>query len=236
MWPINLALSIMTTPQTQMRPLKSGTLKFRTVEALKQAILTGRFMPGEAIRELHAAAELGVSQNTIREALIELEQLGLVVRRPNRDTTVAKLSPRDVEERVSMRLLLEPKCLCLAARRLTPEHYNHLRSIIGEMRDTLASHSLFEVCQQDLRFHSYLWANSGHRIMAHVLEQVTMPLLSFVGILYTQGDNGQELVQAEHEQLLDALSTQDNHLIEAVVRTHVMNAYRGLLAPAAELL
>ena len=73
--------------------------------------MNGSRLPGTPLRELMLAKELGVSQATIREALQRLEHSGLVTRRPNLGTTVTRLSPKDVRERVSVRVVLE----CLAA-------------------------------------------------------------------------------------------------------------------------
>ena len=62
--------------------------------------------PGDPLRELHLARELGVSQATVREGLVQLERLGLVVRTPNIGTHVTKLSRQEIEERVELRKLL----------------------------------------------------------------------------------------------------------------------------------
>jgi DNA-binding GntR family transcriptional regulator len=60
---------------------------------MKQAILTGKIEPGEAIVENKVAQDPGVGTPLVREALIELEHQGFVQRFPYRATYVTKLSP-----------------------------------------------------------------------------------------------------------------------------------------------
>jgi hypothetical protein len=74
-----------------LKPVRSQSLSRQVYETLKEAIFNGRFQPDEALRELHLAKMFEVSQATIREALVQLEQTGLVVRHHNRKTTVAWL-------------------------------------------------------------------------------------------------------------------------------------------------
>src|SRR5580704_5906244 len=81
------------------------------VAQLREEIMNGSRMPGAPLRELTLANELKVSQSTVREALQRLEHAGLVTRKANLGTTVTRLSPKDVRERVWLRLVLE----CLAA-------------------------------------------------------------------------------------------------------------------------
>jgi DNA-binding GntR family transcriptional regulator len=81
-----------------LQPVRIASVQSRVVGALREAILAGQFAPGEVLREAHLGKGLGVSQATVREALLKLEQAGLVVR-TNRETTVIQLSPRDIAER-----------------------------------------------------------------------------------------------------------------------------------------
>ena len=79
----------------------------RAVDQLREAIFKGQLALGSSLGEQTLARELGVSQATVREALQRLEHAGLVTRKPNVGTTVTRLSPKDVHERVALRGLLE---------------------------------------------------------------------------------------------------------------------------------
>src|SRR4051812_44380912 len=88
-------------------------------DALVQAILRGEFEPGERIVETRVARQLGVSQGTVREALREIEQLGMIVSIPNRGVLVRSLTRADVLEMYEMRALLEGFAARRAAAMLT---------------------------------------------------------------------------------------------------------------------
>src|SRR3712207_9335000 len=64
--------------------LDRSTLRERALEALRSAILSGRYRPGDHLGEVELATHLGVSRGTVREALRHLQQEGLVTRSEER--------------------------------------------------------------------------------------------------------------------------------------------------------
>lgn len=65
---------------------------------LLDAILSGKFEPGERINDVALARELGISRTPVREALQKLRTLGVVEAEPNRFTRVAVISPEQVRD------------------------------------------------------------------------------------------------------------------------------------------
>ena len=65
-------------------PLKLSNLRDSLVVSIREAILGGKLQPGDRIVEYKIAREMGLSQNSVREALIVLEQQGLVTRIANK--------------------------------------------------------------------------------------------------------------------------------------------------------
>ena len=57
------------TVASDLQKLKSQPLRAQVFTALRDVIMAGRYQPGDALREVSIARELGVSQNTLREAL-----------------------------------------------------------------------------------------------------------------------------------------------------------------------
>ena len=92
------------------------------VDALREAILVGRYQPGERLLQEEVAEALGISRIPLREALRRLEGEGLVVISPNRGAIVRPLGPKDVVDLYDVRLALET----LAVRRAA-ERYADLR-------------------------------------------------------------------------------------------------------------
>jgi DNA-binding GntR family transcriptional regulator len=81
---------------------------------------------------------LGVSQVTVREALVELEHFGLVVRTPNIGSHVTRHSSREIRERVAIRVLLEGEAAVEASQRMSKEDLAELEKrleAISERRE-----------------------------------------------------------------------------------------------------
>src|SRR6185312_7880411 len=76
------------------------------VEAIRDAIVAGRLRPGERIKEIPLAAELGFSRAPVRDALRLLERDGLVTLVPNRGAIVPELRAVDVLEVYALRAAL----------------------------------------------------------------------------------------------------------------------------------
>src|SRR5437667_3712291 len=102
-------------------------------DALIGAIVGGDFPPGERIVESRIARHLGVSQTTVREALREIEQLGLVVSSLNRGVVVRPLTRRAVLEMYEMRALLEGYAARRAVERLTDADLAELENMVSDM-------------------------------------------------------------------------------------------------------
>src|SRR6266545_6686012 len=80
------------------------TLKEHAVQILRDAIMEGRLKPGERIDEVQLARQLGVSRTPLREALLELEQQGLVLSRRRQGTFVVELAGEEIEKVNSLRI------------------------------------------------------------------------------------------------------------------------------------
>lgn len=83
-------------------------LRDRIYEAIRQAILTAEFQPGQELREQILAQRYHVSRSPIRDALLRLEQENLVTVLPRQGYQVRPISLTDVDEILGLRLLIEP--------------------------------------------------------------------------------------------------------------------------------
>src|SRR3954469_5532072 len=82
-------------------------LKDQIREVLLERILDGTYAPGERIVETQVASEFSVSQGPVREALRELETLGMVVSEPYRGARVREVTPAELAEVYPVRALIE---------------------------------------------------------------------------------------------------------------------------------
>ena len=100
--------------------------------ALRQAILSGDFAPGQRLVEEELAGTLGVTRQSLRAALLDLTAEGLVERIPNRGARVRVVSTEEAVAITECRMALEALCAVKAAERITDEEAAQLRELARE--------------------------------------------------------------------------------------------------------
>src|ERR1700677_2376235 len=91
-------------------------LRDSVYRALRHAVLTCEFQPGQELREQILAEKYRVSRSPIRDSLLRLEQENLVTVLPRQGYRVNAIFMRDVRELFGLRLIVAPACAAEAAR------------------------------------------------------------------------------------------------------------------------
>ena len=217
-----LACRIAPKPVTDRQSSTKSNAQ-RAFDYVREQIYCGRFRPGDALRELHLARELGVSQSTIREALLRLQGAGLVVRVPNASTRVTDLSQEEAERRREVRLVLEEAAIRAALPRLDDDAFAELDRLLANIVAAVEVRSSFDLCFADLEFHRYLWRASGNPVLEKTLEQVTAPWFAAVGLVRSrQPDSSMEQAIRSHVRLVEILRRRDLEPAVEAIREHVL--------------
>jgi DNA-binding GntR family transcriptional regulator len=203
------------------KPLRASSKSNEVFEQLQHAIWTGSLAPGTPLREAHLAKQMNVSQVPVREALLRLEHLGLVLRIPDRGTTVTQLTRTEIEQMMVVRAHLEVMAFQLAAQHLTPKTLEELRDHLKKIRIYAAERDHLAVAEEDFAFHKTVWEASGNTILASTLERLCMAVFSFVSLKRHESGEVMRAAAKRHRLLLDVLLTKDATAIEASVRGHV---------------
>lgn len=196
-------------------------LSTQVFESLRSAIFSGRFRAGDPLPELHLAREMEVSQSTVREALVQLEHLGLVIRVPNKGTSVTTLTQREVRERVAIRRNLEEMALLAAALRMEPAQFEELRFRRERLSAAILANDYFGAAEADLEFHRHIWECSGNQTLVQVLVQLTAPLFALVSIERSRNMENLQAIERSHEDIIRALQSRDSTLIRGVLQQHL---------------
>lgn len=210
-----------------IEPLKTGSLRARVVETLREAIFSGKLKPGDPIREAHMARALQVSQPTVREALLQLEHAGLVVRNPQRDTTVTRLSAADIRERAAIRALLEAEAAVQAVERMSEEDFAALHTRLDAIHDALARDSYTDFVAADLEFHRHIWQLSGNRMLYKLLDLTTVPLFAFLSIRRSRVLKDLVHTVRPHDPIMAAMRARDAGQIRDALRQHIEGSYHS---------
>lgn len=143
------------------------TLVDRAYTAIRRRVLDNVYPPGFQALEQDLAEDLGISRTPLREALIRLQNEGLVEVKPRHGMRVLPVSPTDMKEIYEVLTALESLAAELAARRNPPEH--EIKPLIQASRDmatALDADDLDAWADADERFHRHLIALSQNRLIA----------------------------------------------------------------------
>jgi DNA-binding GntR family transcriptional regulator len=141
---------------------------------IKAMIIEGTLVPGEMILEQELAERLEMSRTPVREALIRLEQEGLLEIKPRRGARVLPVSVDDMREIYQLLTVLEATAAKAAATRgVSPSELAALEQAVTDMDASLAIDDLNAWAEADARFHARLVDASGnHRLIVFVATMV----------------------------------------------------------------
>ncbi len=203
----------------RVAPKRNKTKRHEVARHLENSILAGGIKPASRLRELKLAAELGVSQACIREALQELEALGLVVKHPNRGSFVIDLTGDDLIHIHQVRRELEPLACAMATVAANQAMFDELERCIEQMQSGGEKRNYQAYLDADYRFHLLIWQSQPNRYLEKALKAVCLPL--FAGDLvrrYPTAHLNFDRAVKQHELIVKVLRTGDGALVTKVMR------------------
>lgn len=207
----------------------SQTLVDQLVTRLEVAIFRGEFPPGTRIREARVASSLGVGRGPLREAVRRLEGRKLVVRHPNRGTSITTLTKSELAELFEVREALEVAACRLAAKNITDEAIEKLRLTLLLQKDVTVDR-LSEMYTEwhNFDFHYQIALASGNRRLIDLLYGDIWSLLRLYRYPGVLSPGRIPLGQADHEAIFQALVARDPDACDRLMRQHLAHAQENL--------
>ena len=211
------------------KPVTSQTLVDELVAKLEGAIFRGEFPPGARIREARVANSLGVGRGPVREAVRRLEGRKLVVRHPNRGTSITTLTKAELAELLEVREALEVAACRLAAKNITEEAIEKLRWALLRQKDATAD-KFTEMYSEwhNFDFHYQIALASGNRRLIDLLYGDIWSLMRLYRYPGALSPGRVPLGQADHEAILQALIARDPDACDRLMRRHLAHAQENL--------
>ena len=209
------------------RGARSAEKRFKSltrllIEKLKDAIVSGKLVPGEPLAEAQLAASLKVGPAALREALRALEVEGYVTFRPDNEVVVSKPSREEIEDYYAIAGALEGLAARLAVERARPGEIERLREL---------HHALKEACQKRDVVRYFDARNEFHRLIADIarnerlyrlLEQLRQELQK-TRTLSLRLPQRLDYSMREHDQILDAFLKRNPELAANAMARHLNN-------------
>src|SRR5258707_7357714 len=109
------------------------TKREAAIDTLREAIRSGRYAPGQSLRQVQLVQDLGLSSTPAREAVLELLARGVLVQESHRSVRVAELDLDRLRDIYRVRALLETEAARLGTARISDEAIGQMRALVQQM-------------------------------------------------------------------------------------------------------
>ncbi|WP_251864076.1 GntR family transcriptional regulator [Achromobacter sp. Marseille-Q4962] len=202
------------------------------IETLEEDIVFGRLHPRQRLTEDELMARFGLKRHVVRQALAELEQLGVVERRRNVGAVVRAYTAREVSELYALREVLEVHAAGLIALPVPPARLAALIAVQREHDEAVADGDAPRVFRSNQRFHREFFALMDNAVLAQAIEEYarrTHPIR--FGTLTSPA--WRERSRQEHWAMIQALREGNRQALAAVCREHLLPSRDAYLAAEA---
>lgn len=199
--------------------------------AIREAIFSRELKPGDRIIETYWAKELGVSQGPVREAIRDLEAMGLVETVPFKGSRVRSLTEKDIRDNYSVRICLESKSIRDAIQNLDDDALealgSNLQSILEEMDESAGQGDLRAFTEQDAAFHRAIINATENQVLLRLWEQCNMRNWYTVSAL-TDAKSLKKL-QVGHQKLTNAICRRNLKEATTTLKDHLTSLMDGFI-------
>src|ERR1043166_7364191 len=223
------------------------------IERIRQFVASGEWGPGTRLpREADLAKQLGVSRNSLREAVRALSLTRVLEVRQGDGTYVSSLAPgelleptlsathllrgRTVLELFEVRRMLEPEAAAMAAHRADADVIDALREELDRM--VAAEDRAEDLVEADAAFHDVIARAPGNGVLQALLRSLSTSTIR-ARLWHGIADRGAlDLARDEHTRIYDAIAAGDPDLARAATLLHIASNERWLrdhLDPDANL-
>ena len=188
--------------------------------AIRRSILLREVLPGEALVEQHLAAQMGCSQGTVREALLRLQEDGLVVRRGYQGTVVSHTLLAEAAQMAQIRIQIETAGIREAAGVIGPSEIDELSKLVEQIEEGRQAGEDYLCSELDRELHLRIFQASGLSAMEPILHRCALHMHR-----YTFGHVGKRdreaPATAEHQAIVAALAAGDADAAASAVASHI---------------
>jgi DNA-binding GntR family transcriptional regulator len=197
------------------------SLREKTLDKLREAIISGYFEPGQRLVERDICAKTDVSRTSLREALRHLESEGLVVSKKGHGVYVASLSTDDIRDIYEVRMALDAE----AARRFALRATEEQRERIVEMatyNSGIESSDFLERQRTNIAIFEYIHEGSGNKLSLFFTKTLRARTSLLRGMTIRKADDAQRAISNKHILgIAEAIRAGDGELAASRMRAFV---------------
>lgn len=191
-------------------------------QALRQAIITGEFSPGERLMEIKLANKLGVSRTPVREAIRMLELEGLVVMIPRRGAEVARITEKDLRDTLEVRTAIEEMSVELACARIDEEGKEKLKRACMEFKEAIDTKHVQNIVDGDVKFHDVIFQLTQNERLINLAHNLREQVYRY-RVEYVKDFSYHDILVKEHYDITNAILMNDVATAKEIMRKHLYN-------------
>ena len=205
----------MGKPNNDLKSLHDGV-----VDAVRNMVFAGELMGGQRIPEKLICQKLSISRTPLREALKVLASEGLITLLPNRGSRVNRLKAKDVENMFPVMGALESLAGELACKKISDAQIDEVRALHYQMSANHKNGNLINYFDLNQRIHAAIMAATKNTILCE-LYALLAGRIRMARYRANFSQKRWDQAMAEHEEILDALSTRDSIRLTRMLSEHL---------------
>jgi DNA-binding GntR family transcriptional regulator len=195
------------------------TRRAQVAELLRDAIFAGKIAPGTQLVEMKLARRMGVSRGSVREAILELVEQGLLVSKPYAGTFVTRIDEKALSELFSLRKVLDRYAFTLLWPHRDETYRQEFTARNRAIAKAMETGQRTAAIKAEMHFHSYPYEFCGDDMLLEVWQQLahriqlcfTVSQTVVFGLPFTK-ENQRYLAAALGSNLGAMLAQVDRHL------------------------
>lgn len=191
------------------------------VDVLEEEIVLGWLQPRERLVEEELSRRFGTKRHVVREAIFELERMGLVERVPNKGAVVRSLDPSEVRQVYDVRIALETLAAELIPLPAPEEVLAGLRDIQNRHAKAVDAGDPRAAFHANMAFHNALFAACGN---SHLVDLIRQSAKKVHGARSLTAVDPVYLRRAcdEHWAMIEAMENGDRARLKDLFRDHIL--------------
>jgi DNA-binding GntR family transcriptional regulator len=195
---------------------------------IKQKIMDGIYLPSQKLIESELAELIGVSRNTIKKALLKLEQENLVSLENNKGATIKSYTLEEIINYLQIREVLEGLIANTAAANISDQQLTELEETLNKMKEHLDNNQLEEYSKCNLIFHNIIYTSSTNLQAVEMVGKIKTQLRRLgIKTILVPGRTQESF--KEHQKILNALKSKDEKWAEDAVKFHITNLRKTIV-------
>ena len=209
-----------------MSSIQYKSLSESLTEQLRELIIIGEFEPGRHLTETEIAQNMGVSRIVVREAMIILIREGLLVKKPNKYTSVVEFNAKDIEEIFDLRIAIEETAskFCIGNSEFIAELNDRCKAI--KDLSVQKGSSTIEIMKADMAFHTYIVQSAQNSRILKVWKEDIYGAMLLLLYRYIEADHRQPL---SHDELIHAFEHGNSNDIQRGILLHIEDTKKKLI-------